>query len=147
MMLCWVINRKEEHIIDREGDVFDPLLFVNDLSTLKVKILKESRVGEDEFRLHESGLVKWCLPQVYHHLEFVSWCAQYYSEFRREIRLNDESTVSCQINLESIREIFNVSSPEGHEHGLLNEESLSMTFNQLSTESKYEDLMKFMKFD
>ena len=58
VMLFWAIDPKEEHIIDMKADFFDPLLFVNDLSLLNVKILEESRDGEDEFHLHEYGLVK-----------------------------------------------------------------------------------------
>ena len=62
IMLCRTINPKEEHIIDREGDFFDPLLSVNDINDLKVKRLEHSRVGEDEFNLYELGLVKYSLP-------------------------------------------------------------------------------------
>jgi hypothetical protein len=61
-MLCQSIDPKEDHIMDRESDVFDPLMSVDDLNLFNDKILEESRVGQDEFHLYESSLVNYCLP-------------------------------------------------------------------------------------
>ena len=59
IILCQTIDPKEEHITDREGDVFNLLLYVNDLDVLKSKVLEESRVGKYEFNHYEYGLVKY----------------------------------------------------------------------------------------
>ena len=61
MVLCQVIDSKEEHIIDKKGDFFDPLISISNLNVLKVKILEYSREGEDKCHLHEFGLLEYFL--------------------------------------------------------------------------------------
>lgn len=52
-ILCKYIDPNEGHIIDKESDIFDPILFISDLNQLKDNILEDYRVGQDEFNLCE----------------------------------------------------------------------------------------------
>lgn len=70
-ILCKYFDPNKEHIIDREGDIFDPILYISDMDKLKENILEESIVVWDEFNLCESILVHFCLPHVYHFSKFV----------------------------------------------------------------------------
>lgn len=83
--LCWSMNNKGDHLIDREVDIFDLFLSINDLENHKSHLLKDFK--KDDFQLFESSVVIFCLPQVYHFLEFFSWISLKYSSTMREICL------------------------------------------------------------
>ena len=132
------IDPKEKHLTHREGVIFNQIVSITKLNQLKENILEESRVGRNDLNLCESKSIHFCLPQVYHFPEFVTWCVQNYSSTRRVALLEDESKVIFPVNIESIMEMLKLSINEIQDQVPLNEENMIMLFHQLSLESNFE---------
>ena len=92
------LNPKEECLFDRDFDVFDLILNVNDIVGFKNRVIEKSTVQGDAFNLVESGLIHYYLPRVINFLEFVDWCALHYSESQNSIMSQDRTKVLCEIN-------------------------------------------------
>lgn len=82
-MLSNILDPKEEYLSNRDINVFDPLLLVDNLYQFKNEVLKESWVDHDNLNLCELNIVSFGLPQVINFPEFIGWHTQQYSESQR----------------------------------------------------------------
>lgn len=128
---------------DRDFDVFDPVLTINDLSQLKDQIIEESRASQDNFNLFESGLVQFWLPQVPNFPNFVEWCAQRYFKTLNGIMSKEGMKVLCRNICQLICETVGVSDIESKCQELI-EGSLPQLYKQTSLETKVEKLRKLI---
>ena len=143
--LSWSLDLKENHVSEREVDMFFPFLSIDYLSNMKSQLLKHYELGKDLFHFCCFSLINFRIPQVYHFLEFVHWFTFKYSITRRENWSSDESELLCNFFPDSIKKMINIPKSQGQIVFRLNEEILTATYQQLSPELKDKFMSKIVK--
>jgi hypothetical protein len=96
----------------------------------------------DSFNVWGSNLAQFLVPQVYNFPEFVHWCAQRYIASMRSL-VNKNGTLLFDIRTESISRMLRVS--EFNDGQAINEETLAVSFNQLSVQERQSFVQTLMK--
>jgi hypothetical protein len=78
---------EEEDLVDRDNDVFDPILSFDSFEIHQLTIQNFMDLV-DHYHTWEFDLEKFLVPQVYEFPEFVVWCASNYISSKRILFLN-----------------------------------------------------------
>ena len=78
-ILCRVLDEREEVVIDRERNVFDPILSVCSVSISKERLWQYNLEGNDILNVCNSFLYYFVVEQTLPFPEFCEWCANSYS--------------------------------------------------------------------
>ena len=83
--LCKFLDRKEEAIVDRDGNVFDPILCVCNISQSKEQLWSFKSQGRDVLNVWNYFMYYFCVEQTLYYPEYVEWCVNNYTPIEREI--------------------------------------------------------------
>ena len=106
MLLCKVLDVKEEILVDREGNIFYPNLSVGIVSHSKEHFWELNSQGEDVLNVHSSFLYNFYIQHTLHFLEFVEWCVNKYSFTERVIMNSGTTKILCEFNAIVFREVL-----------------------------------------
>ena len=84
-ILFKVLDEREEVVIDRNKNVFDPILLVCSVSVSKEHLWKYKSQGNYILNVCNSFLYYFVVEQTLPFPEFVEWCANSYSSSERVI--------------------------------------------------------------
>ena len=79
------LDRKEEVIVDRDGNVFDPIFSVCRISQSKEQLWSFKSQGRDVLNAWNSFMYYFSIEQTLYYPEFVEWCVNNYSPTERVI--------------------------------------------------------------
>ena len=91
MLLCKVLDVKEEILVDREGNIFYPNITVGIVSHSKERFWELNSQGEDVLNVHSSFLYNFYIQHTLHFLEFMEWCVNKCS-FTERVIMNSGTT-------------------------------------------------------
>lgn len=60
--LCWSLDPKEDHLTNRDIDIFNPFLSIDNLPSHKNNLLECFELGQDDFHPCWSSLVNFYIP-------------------------------------------------------------------------------------
>ena len=84
-ILCRFLDEREEVVVDRERNVFDPILSVCSVSVSKERFWQHNSQGNDIINVCSSFLYCFAIEQTPPFPEFVERCENSYSSFERVI--------------------------------------------------------------
>ena len=102
VFMCKFLDRKEEFIVDGEGNVFDPILSVSSISQSKEQLWSFKSQGRDVFDVWNSIMYYFSIEQTLYYPEFVEWCVNNYSPTGRVIMNKNATRILCQVNAKVI---------------------------------------------
>jgi hypothetical protein len=143
--LCKNLDEKEESIVDKEGDIFDPILSVSSISESKNKLVALEIENYDVLSSARASISRFCQEQTCHFPEFVSWCATNYSHTKRVIVAFDGSKILCRVNSQVIRDSLGLFHPFPQNFVSFDEVELTRVYKECSLETKNEFLSKILK--
>ena len=106
MLLCKVLDVKEEILFDKEGNIFYPNISVGIVSHSKERFWELNSQGEDVLNVHSSFLYNLYIQHTLHFLEFVEWCVNKYSFTERVIMNSGSTKILCEFNAIVFREVL-----------------------------------------
>jgi hypothetical protein len=103
----------EEALIDRDFDVFDTEMTVSPISVSKSNLLNNVGTHIPFLEVARASIIPYVIETVFPFLEFVSWCAERYSQKERVILNKLGSEVLCKVDGLSLQHTLNApdSSP------------------------------------
>ena len=104
-ILCRVLDEREEVVIDRERNVFDPILSVCSVLVSKERLWKYKSQGNDILNVCNSFLYYFAVEQTLPFPKFIEWYANNYSSFERVIMSHTMQKILCIIDAKNIHEI------------------------------------------
>ena len=107
-ILCRVLDEREEVVIDREMNVFDPILLVCSVSVSKECLWQYKSQGNDILNFCNSFLYYFAVEQTLPFPEFIEWCANIYSSSERVIMSRTTSKILCRIDVKSVHEMLSL---------------------------------------
>jgi hypothetical protein len=133
-------NPVEEDLVDRDKDVFDPVLSF-DTSVLYQQEKQGFQDLVDHYYAWESDLAKFIVPQVYHFPEFIVWCAENYIPTKRAI-ISKVGSVLIELNAQTINEMMRWSINPDSEP--LNELVATKSFRELESKDRVSLLQSYL---
>jgi hypothetical protein len=97
-------ENKEDLIIDRDSNVFDPVLSVNTVTESRSRLSVLGVQNAPFIDVVKLSIFPYCLEQSYQFPEFVNWCATHYSHSERVIVDTNGSESLCRVDTLSVRE-------------------------------------------
>jgi hypothetical protein len=91
------ISSKEEALIDRDSDVFDIEITVSPVSVSKSNLLDKVGTRIPFLEAAQASITPYVVEVVFPFPEFVSWCAEQYSQEERVILNKLGSKVLCEV--------------------------------------------------
>jgi hypothetical protein len=122
----------DDHLEDRERDVFYPTLYFPDLHQLIQRAQANTNNGRNYLNLWESNLARSIVPQTYHFPELENWCVFNYQVDRKQIIYVHDSSIVYEITKESIAQMLKILYHDVYE-----------TLDDDELESKYQELSQF----
>ena len=107
-LLSRVLDEREEVVIDRGRNVFDPILSVCSVSISKERLWQYNLEGNDILNVCNSFLYYFVVEQTLTFSEFVEWCANNYSSSKRVIMSHTTSKILCRVDTKSILEVLSL---------------------------------------
>ena len=92
-----ILDEREEVVIDRERNVFDPILLVWSVSVSKEHLWEHNSQGNDILNVCRSFLYFFAIEQTLPFPEFVEWCANSYSSSERVIMSHTTSKIFVEL--------------------------------------------------
>jgi hypothetical protein len=107
------ISSREEALIDRDSDVFDTEITVSPISVSRSNLLDNVGTHIPFLEAAQASITPYVVEVVFPFPEFVSWCAEQYSQEERVILNKLGSEVLCEIDSPSLRHTLSIpeSSP------------------------------------
>jgi hypothetical protein len=131
---------EEEDLVDRDKDVFDPILSFDSFEIHQLAI-QNFRDLVDHYHAWESDLEKFLVPQVYEFPEFVVWCASNYIPSKRVV-ISKHGSVLIEINPQSISEMLRW--PLNPDSEMLDETVLAKCFRELNSQDRVTLLQSYL---
>ena len=143
----FILDDKEEYLVDRDRGVCDPFLSVGSVSVSKERLWQYNSQGNDIFKACKSFLYYFAVEQTLHFLESVEWCTVNYSASQRVIVSQSTSMILCKIDTKVICENLNLPNnyPESREP--VNESILAEVYKNCETEVCCKFLSNIIKDD
>ena len=95
-------------VIDRERNVFDPILSVCSVSVSRERLWQYKSQGNDILNVCNSFLYYFAVEQTLPFPEFVEWCENNYSSSERVIMIRTTSKILCRIDTKSVHEVLSL---------------------------------------
>ena len=144
-ILCRVLDEREEVVVDRERNVFDPILSVFSVSISKERLWQHNSQGNDILNACSSFLYYFSIEQTLPFLEFVEWCVNSYSSFERVIMSHTTSKILCIIAVKCVHGILSLPDSFPVNPESFNEEVLIELYKNCKTEVKCQFLSSILK--
>ena len=96
------IASREEALIDRDSDVLDTEITVSPVSVSRLNLLDNVGKWMPFLRMTQASITPYVVEVVFPFPEFVSWCAEHFSQEERVILNKLGSEVLCEIDSPSI---------------------------------------------
>jgi len=120
----------DNHLEDRERDLFEPALSFPNLPQLIKSAHDESNNNWKHLNLWESNLARSIVPHNYHFLDLVNWCVINYEVDMQQIIYVHDSRILCEISKESIFQMIQIPNHAIYE-----------ILDDVELESKYKELL------
>lgn len=72
-----VSDPNQTNLLDQHWEIFDPILSCTNQQLLPTFFLNQSEEITSKLNIWEFGLTLCVVPQVFHFLEFIVWCAEH----------------------------------------------------------------------
>jgi hypothetical protein len=107
------ISSREESLIDRDSDIFNTVITVSPISVSRSNLLDNVGTRIPFLEAAQASITPYVVKIVFPFPEFVSWCAEQYSQEERVILNKLGSEVLCEIDSPSLRHTLSIpeSSP------------------------------------
>ena len=128
------MDEREEFMVDRYRNVYDPVLSLENVSVSKERLWEYSLQGNDVLNVCKSFIYCFTIEQTLPFPEFAEWCASNYSPSERIIMSHSTSKILCWIDAKTIRGFLNLpdSFPDSGES--VNESILAEVYKGCKTE-------------
>ena len=107
-ILCRVLYEREEVVIDRERNFFDPIMSVCSVSVSKERLWQYNSQGNDILNVCSSFLYYFAIEQTLPFPKFVEWCVNSYSSSERVVMSHTTSKILCRVDAKSVREMLSL---------------------------------------
>ena len=107
-VLSRVLDEREEFVIDRDRNVYDPVLSVGEVSVSKEWLWWYNLQGNDILSFCKSFSYYFAIEHTLPFPEFVEWCTSSYSPSERVIMSHATSKILCKIDAKTIHRILNL---------------------------------------
>jgi hypothetical protein len=101
---------KEEALIDRDSDIFDTEITVSPISVSRANLLDNVGKRIPFLEAAQASITPYAVEVAFPFPEFISWCAEQYSQEEKVILNKLGSEVLCRVDSPSIRHAL--STPE-----------------------------------
>ena len=95
--LSRVLDEREEFVVNRERNVYDPFLSVGNVSVSKERLRQCNLQGNDVLNICSSFSYYFPIEQTLPFPEFVEWCANSYSPPERVVMSHTTSKILCRV--------------------------------------------------
>ena len=131
-------------IVDRDRNVYDPILSVENVSISKERLGQYNLQGNDILSVCKSFSYYFAIEQTLPFPEFIEWWASSYSPSERVIMSHSTSKMLCNIDAKTIRGVLNFpdSFPDNGES--VNESVLVEVYKGCKTEIRCEFLSSIL---
>ena len=96
------ISSKEDSLIDRDSDVFDTVTTVSPIYVSKTNLLNDIESHISFLEAVRASFTPYVVETIFPFPEFVSWCAERYSQQEKVILNKSGSEVLCKIDGSSL---------------------------------------------
>jgi hypothetical protein len=93
---------KEESLIDRDSDIFDTEITVSPISVSRANLLDNVRKRIPFLEESQASITNYIVEVAFPFPEFISWCAEQYSQEENVILNKLGSEVLCKVDSPSI---------------------------------------------
>ena len=139
-VLIRVLDGREEFVVDRDRNVYDPILSVENVSVSKERLWQYNLQGNDVLSVSKSFSYYFAIKQTLPFPEFVEWCTRSYSPSERVIMSHTTSKILCKIDAKTIREVLNLPDSFTDSGKSVNESILAEVYKSCKTEIRCEFL-------
>jgi hypothetical protein len=101
------ISSREEALIDSDFDVFDTEIMVSPISVSKSNLLNDVGTHIPFLEVAQASIIPYVIETVFSFPEFMSWCAERYSQEERVILNKLRSKVLCKVDGPSLWHALN----------------------------------------
>ena len=144
-ILYRVLDEREEVVIDRERNVFDPILSICSVLVSKECLWQYKTQGNDILNVCNSFLYYFVVEQALPFPEFFEWCANNYSSSERVIMSRTSSKILCRINAKSVREMLSLPDNFPINPEFFNEQVLIELYKNYETEIRCQFFSSILK--
>jgi hypothetical protein len=99
---------REDSLIDRDSDIFNTLMMVSPVSVSKENLLNNVGFHISFLEAARASFTLYVIETIFPFPEFVSWCAERYSQGKRDILNKLGSEVLCKVDGPSLRHALNI---------------------------------------
>ena len=107
-ILCRVLDEREEVDIDRERNVFDPILSVCNVSISQECLWQYKSQGNDILNVCNSFLYYFAVEQTLPFPKFIKWCENSYSSSERVIISHTTSKIIYRIDVKYVHRMLSL---------------------------------------
>ena len=97
-----VNDPKQNLLVDQQWEIYDPIISCSNQELLPVHFLIHPEELTLRFQVWDSDLPLCIVPQVYHFLELVVWCAEHYAMESRSVVLEKLSQLFIIVSYDEI---------------------------------------------